>query len=73
MSHVTWGLSTDGYCLFISEFDPDSRKVLSSVEIRSKKPMTEEEAMKYVNRNYPKEGSPVGLAAEKLGIQVRKT
>lgn len=69
---IAWRLSNNGHLLEIFRVDPESRKMTLIVPVKCQKPMTEEAARKYVQNNYPKDGTPVQLAAETLGIVGKK-
>ena len=69
---IAWYLSNNGRLLEIFEVDPVTRKMKLLVPVKCSRPMTEEAARKYVENNYPKNGTPVQLAAETLGIPPRR-
>jgi hypothetical protein len=65
-----WRLTENGYLLELLKVDSDgTRKATIVLSLKLKDPMTEEEALKFVNSNYPKYGSSVSLAAERLGLK----
>lgn len=72
MSRIAWELSKDGKELDIYEIDSVTRRLHLILPLKRIVPMTPEEALKYVNDNYPPEGSAVRLAAETLGIVKRR-
>lgn len=69
MELYAWRLSPDGRELAILKIDSLSRRVKEVMRLPRKVPMTEAEAQKYFNDNYPREGSSVKLAAETLGAK----
>jgi hypothetical protein len=68
MNKIVWGLTDEGHSLDIFEVNPITRQIKLVLELKRTSPMSEEEALKYMNANYPPEGSAVRLAAESLGI-----
>lgn len=62
-----WSLSADGCELTIYEFEPTTRRLVKAMPLRRRKPMTEAEALKFVNDNYPRSGA-VRAAADTLGL-----
>lgn len=67
MEHIAWRLSPDGRELAIIKIDSVTRRVKEVMRLPRKVPMTPAEAQRYVDDNYPKEGSAVRVAAETLG------
>ena len=66
MAQYAWSLRDGGHLLVIYRLDPETRKVLSIMPLKRPKGMTEAEAEKYFNDNYPKNGNAVKAAAEIL-------
>jgi hypothetical protein len=66
MAQYAWLLRDGGHLLVIYRIDPETRKVLSVMPLKRPKGMTEAEAEKYFNDNYPKSGSAVRAAADVL-------
>lgn len=64
---VVWKLSDDGKVLTIYKVNSESRQLDVVVELRRSTPMTEADAHKYANSNYPDSGS-VKAAADTLGL-----
>jgi hypothetical protein len=64
---IVWKLSEDGKVLALYRADPVTRRLDLLLRLSRAKPMTEAEAMKYVEDNYPDKGS-VRAAADSLGI-----
>lgn len=71
MEHIAWRLLGGGHLLEIYKIDPVTRQMRLLLPLRRTKPMTEAEAAKYVNDNYPKDGSAVRAAAEVLDQRKR--
>ena len=65
---VVWELTDEGASLDIFNVDPRTRQLNLLLELRRVKPMTEEEAQKYIEANYPEDGNSVRCAADALGI-----
>jgi hypothetical protein len=68
---TAWELTDDGHSLDIFELDEKTRMLTLVLELKRVQPMTEEEATRYMNANYPPKGSAVRLAAEALGMLKR--
>jgi hypothetical protein len=68
LKRFAWQLLNSGHLLLILEIDEAERRVKSVMSLKRSKPMTEAEALKYFNDNYPKDGSAVRAAAEALGL-----
>jgi len=66
MNQYAWSLMDGGHLLVIYRLDPESRRVISSMSLKRPKGMTEAEAEKYFNDNYPKSGNAVKEAADIL-------
>lgn len=66
MAQYAWELRDGGHLLVIYKFDSETRKLLSAMELKRPKGMSEAEAEKYFNDNYPKFGSAVKAAADVL-------
>jgi hypothetical protein len=62
-----WRILNGGHLLEIYEVNPETRRAELLLHLKRAKPMTLEEAHKYMNNNYPKNGSAVRAAAEVLG------
>jgi len=73
MSNIAWRLSQSGHLLEIFKVDPGSRMLTLLQALRCSKPMNQETALKYIENNYPKNGSAVTLAAEALNAARRRT
>lgn len=71
MDQIAWTLSEDGRLLTIYKFDPQTRHITPLMPLRRLLPMTHEEALKFVNDNYPMDGNPVRAAADTLGLLVK--
>lgn len=71
MGSIAWSLSENGLEVGVYEVDPSTRKLHLIAPLRRVSPMTEEEALKYVNANYPKDSNSVRVAAEILGLKGR--
>ncbi len=68
MTTTAWRLSQDGRELVIYKVDEATRRLSLLMPLRRMKPMTEAEAQKYVDDNYPREGNAVRVAAETLSM-----
>lgn len=66
MTQYAWSLRDGGHLLVIYKLDSETRKILSILPLKRPKGMTEAEADKYFNDNYPKNGNAVKLAADIL-------
>lgn len=66
---IAWELSDGGHSLDIFEVNPVTRELVLILPLKMSKAMTKEEALKYVNANYPREGTAVSKAAEALGMR----
>lgn len=64
---IAWTLTPDGRLLSIFEVDPRTRRLEHILYLRRLKPMTDEEALKYVTNNFPNDGA-VRAAADSLGL-----
>ena len=69
MELYAWKLSSDGKEFTVIKIDSLTRRVTDVMRLPRKTPMTEADAQKYFNDNYPREGSSVRLAAEILGTK----
>lgn len=67
MENIAWRTLGGGFMLEVYKVDPVTRQMTLLIALRRTKPMSTEEAIKYVNDNYPKNGSAVQAAAEILG------
>lgn len=67
MTKVAWSLSSDGRQLDIYNVDPLTRRLTLVLPLKRSRPMTEAEALKYVEDNYPNDGA-VKAAADTLGM-----
>lgn len=67
MAKVVWSLSQDGRQLDIFRVEPLTRRLKLVLPLKRSKPMTEAEALKYVEDNYPNDGA-VKAAADTLGL-----
>ena len=64
---IAWTLSDDGRELAIYKLDQLSRRLRLILPLRRNKAMTEAEAQRYVDDNYPNDGA-VKAAADTLGL-----
>jgi hypothetical protein len=71
VSDITWKLSDGGRLLEIFRSDPRTRKLSLFLPLRATRPMTEADAQKYIDQNFPQRGSAVRLAAETLSSKRR--
>jgi hypothetical protein len=71
MVKIAWTLSEDGRELSIYRLDHLSRRLELILPLRRTKVMTEAEAQKYVDDNYPNDGA-VKAAADSLGLLGRR-
>jgi hypothetical protein len=67
MSQIAWDLTNEGCSLRILKVDPLTRRAVVLLELMRKEPMTEAEAQKYIDANYPNKGA-VRAAAEILSM-----
>jgi hypothetical protein len=67
MVRTAWTLSADGRDLSIFKIESTTRRLTLVLPLRRILPMTEAEAQKYVDDNYPNDGS-VRAAADTLGL-----
>lgn len=67
---IAWSLSLDRRELSIYRVDPLTRRLTQVHPLRRNKPMTDAEAQKYVDDNFPNEGA-VKAAADTLGLLSR--
>ena len=67
---IAWSLSTDRRELSIFRIEPMTRRLTLIHPLRRNKPMTDAEAQKYVDDNFPNEGA-VKAAADTLGLLAR--
>lgn len=65
MNQIVWDLTDQGRNLQILRIDPLTRRATILLELLRKDPMTEAEAQKYIDANYPNKGA-VRAAAEIL-------
>lgn len=72
MKLLAWHLTNKGRLLEIFEIDQETRKARLLMSLGAKFGMSEEEALKFFNNNYPRDKSSVGAAADQLGIPTRK-
>jgi hypothetical protein len=68
MAEHVWRILNGGHLLEIFQVD-SSRQAKLLLHLKRTKPMSLEEAYKYMNDNYPKDGSAVRAAAEVLGAK----
>ena len=68
MESIAWRLLNDGHLLEIYKVNHTTRQMTLILPLRRSQRMTDEEAKKYVDDNYPESGSAVRMAAEVLGI-----
>lgn len=68
MDRIAWKLSDDGKELTIFRYDLQTRELRPLLPLKRSKPMTPEDALKFVNDNYPTDGNPVRAAADTLGL-----
>lgn len=66
MESIIWRLQDNGRLLEIFRVDSRSRQMRLFLPLKSTRPMTEAEAQKYIDNNFPQQGSAVRLAAEAL-------
>jgi hypothetical protein len=71
MVQIAWALSPDKRELSIYRIDPLSRRLTLVHPLRRNKPMTDAEAQKYVDANFPNEGA-VRAAADTLGLLAKR-
>lgn len=69
MEPIAWRLSTDGRELGIYKIDPATRRMTLLLPLKRNKPMTPAEAQRYVDDNYPKDGTAISVAADALGAR----
>jgi hypothetical protein len=68
MEQYVWRILNGGHLLEIFEVDSKTRQARLLLHLKRAKPMTIEEAKKYMDDNYPN-GSAVRIAAEVLGAK----
>ena len=73
MDRIAWDLSDDGRELTIYRYDQQTRQLSVLVPLKRARPMTLEEALKFVNDNYPTDGNPVRAAADTLGLLSKRS
>ena len=71
MSHIAWTLSQNGYELTLYEIDSLTRKATFMLSLQRNAAMTEEDALRYVEANWPNKGA-VRAAAESLGLGIKR-
>jgi hypothetical protein len=71
MSQTVWTLSEDGRELTLYEVDSLTRKARLLLSLQRREPMTEEDALRYVEANWPNKGA-VRAAAETLGLGIKR-
>jgi hypothetical protein len=67
MVQIAWTLSADRRELSIYRIDPRNRRLALLHPLKRNKPMSDAEAQKYVDDNFPNEGA-VRAAADTLGL-----
>jgi hypothetical protein len=72
MARTAWLLNEDGNELTIILIDPTTRNVRETLYLRRSRPMTSADAQKFVDDNYPEDGS-VKAAADALGLLTKRT
>ncbi len=73
MESISWKLLSDGYVLEIYAVDPKTRRTSTLLSLKRRTPMSEPDALKYVNDNYPSGTNAVRKAAETLGMYEART
>lgn len=72
MSNITWRVAPSGHVLEIYSVDPSTRMLTLLQSLKTAKPLSQEQALKYIENNYPKNGSAVTLAADALSQADKK-
>jgi hypothetical protein len=71
MKQTVWTLTSDGKELRLYEVDSLTRHARELITLQRKEPMTEEDALRYVEANWPDKGA-VRAAAETLGLGIKR-
>jgi hypothetical protein len=72
MDRIAWTLSDDGKMLTVYRYDDKTRHIAVLQNLTRITSMTQEDALKFVNDNYPTDGNPVRAAADTLGMLTRR-
>ena len=71
MTKTVWTLSENGCELTLYEVDALTRKAKLLLSLQRRESMTEEDALRYVEANWPDKGA-VRAAAETLGLGIKR-
>ena len=71
MKQTVWTLSANGCELVLYEVDSLTRHAREIISLHRQVPMTEADALRYVEANWPDKGA-VRAAAETLGLGIKR-